>query len=672
MKKQAKMDWSDLTALDGRSGQEALILLEELDAAQGESVYQLLGELAPMVMQQGQTCPLSVRVFCALYELSFQKTLNDLLLILSFMGELRTLLMGLNLSILAESDYLRYQDTLWRMECAVGGLLAPEQLQELLPADKSAFAMLYVSLLCSAPDSIAFLWNRPFEQAFHVCCPHCGNDLHSLYIGLEETDRDKNIVEAERPQAAALGEAITSQETYRWLGGYLEALGETYYATLLPRLYGWHSCGQCGQAYQVMEGILGYITENMMVLPQPQPEMIARDLQFADQIMLQGEYERAYYYFKLARSQQKRLTGANSVEVARIDLAMTAVCQFRGRYDEQRFLAKRAVDILKPLKIYPLDLAEAYRRLGYAWHADLNDSANNAPELAKQCYQQALAIFDQELGADSEKSQLVRQNMALLLAEEKEESQKSIDLLKSILAEQEASAEPDAKAIASINKNMAEIYAETLADYNMAIAYYQKYLDYACHVYGAESDYASDGYRELAELYLEDGQAETACTYYEKALAINIRELGRLYLLPDIFKSMLTGVLKAVGQERDQADIMVRSMSAAESFDDLGMLYLSKEQPKKALNAFEKALALRQGVFDMPIKEIGDSYRHIAEVWLAMADGQAARQSYEQAAAMYAAAAEADEQDGRPIFLAEAEACREALGEIAVILEDPF
>ena len=30
MKKQAKADWSDLTALDGRSGQEALRILEEL------------------------------------------------------------------------------------------------------------------------------------------------------------------------------------------------------------------------------------------------------------------------------------------------------------------------------------------------------------------------------------------------------------------------------------------------------------------------------------------------------------------------------------------------------------------------------------------------------------------------------------------------------------------
>lgn len=62
MKSQAKTDWSDLTALDGRSGQAALAILEEMAAAEGEQVFIGLGQLAPMVMQEGTTCPLSVRV----------------------------------------------------------------------------------------------------------------------------------------------------------------------------------------------------------------------------------------------------------------------------------------------------------------------------------------------------------------------------------------------------------------------------------------------------------------------------------------------------------------------------------------------------------------------------------------------------------------------------------
>ena len=663
MKSQAKTDWSDLTALDGRSGQAALEILEEMAAAEGEQVFIGLGQLAPMVMQEGTTCPLSVRVFCALYELSFQKTLNDLLLILSFMGELRTLLLGQALyDTLPEEEYYQYYDTLWRLESAAGQLLAPEQLKEMTQADKSAFAMLYVSLLCPTPDSAAFLFNRPFEQAFHVRCPHCGNDLHSLYVGLDEANRDKDIVEAALPET--VGERLP-EDTYPWLTEYLQAMEETYYATILPRLYGEHTCGQCGQSYGVMEGMVGYITHNIMDMPLPKAEEITRNLEFAKGIMLEGEYDPAYFYFRLAREQQKRVSGEHSLEVARIDLQMTPVYQFRHDYTGQRLTARRALDTLEQLGGQPLDLAEAYRRLAYAWHADFENEENNLPELALEYYEQALAIYQAELGEGSEEVRMVRQNMARLLAEQQQDAQKSLELMEKNLQQQ-----TDPEQIAEIHKNMSEVYADTLGDFAQAISHFQVYLDHACAVYGAESDFAADCYRDLAELYWQDGQKEAAAQYYERALEINIRELGRQYLLPDLFKSMLTGVLKAVGQERDPDDLMVRSMSAAESFDDLGMLYQDEGQSKKALKAFEKALALRQWVFDMPIKEIGDSYKNIAEVWEELDDTEKARQYYEQAAEIYAATIEADEKDGRAIFLSEAEECREALIEIAEILED--
>ena len=662
MKSQAKADWSDMTALDGRSGQSALELLEELVTAEGEQVFRGLDQLAPMVMQEGRTCPLSVRVFCALYELSFQKTLQDLLLILSFMGELRTLLMGQALYALPEADYYQYYDTLWRLESAAGQLLAPDQLEEMSQADKSAFAMLYVSLLCPTPDSVAFLFNRPFEQAFHVRCPHCGNDLHSLYVGFDEANRDKDIVEAELPET--LGQKLP-EDTYPWLAAYLKAMGETYYATLLPRLYGEHTCGQCGQPYKVMEGMVGYIAHNVMDIPLPAGDEIARNLEFAKGIMLKGEYDPAYFYFRLAREQQKRISGEQSLEVARIDLQMTPVFQFRHDYAMQRLTAQRALETLQMLGDHPLDLAEAYRRLAYAWHADFENDDNNQLDLAMDYYEQALAIYQAEVGENSEEVRLVRQNMAMLLAEQQKSAQKSLALMQENLKHL-----TDPEQIADTHKHMSEVYAEMLNDPAKAIPHYQIYLDYACAAYGAESDFAADCYRDLAELYWQNGEKEVAAKYYEQALEINIRELGRQYLLPDIFRSMLTNVLKAVGQQPDPEELMVRSMSAAESFDDLGMIYQDEGKPKKALKAFEKALALREWVFDMPIKEIGDSYQHIAEVWEALDDTQKARRYYEQAAQIYEATIEADEKDGRPIFLSEAEECREALGVISEILEE--
>ncbi len=667
MKKQAKADWSDLTALDGRSGQEALRILEELKEAQGEQVFLYLGALAPMVMQEGRTCPLSVRVFCVLFELSFQKALDDLLLMLSFMGELRTLLMGINLYALSAADYYRYQDTLWRMENAVEKLLAPKQIKEMAPSDKSALAMLYVSLMCPAPDGVAFLFNRPFEQAFHVRCPHCGNDLHSLYIGLDDANRDKDILEAALPEAAQLGERITAAETYRWLYSYLEAAGETYYRLLLPRLYGQHRCSQCQAVYGVMEGILGYLEEYSLPLPLAGEEEITRNLHFARALMLKGEYERAEYYYQLSRLQQRRVSGAASVKVARIDLQIAALCQLKHEDARQRFLAQRALDTLKALGEQPLDTAQAYLLLASAWPAD-EAADNHALEEALLYYQQALRLFERELGTDSEQAQAIRQNMAQLFSEKEGGLEKHVQLLEEMIAKQRSSERPDAEMIAHISKELAEVYAQVLADYEQAILYYWDYLDYICAVYTPESNRAADCYWALAALYAENGQGVLAAEYEEQSLIIRIREMGRRYLLPDIFKDMLAGVTQAVEKESNPEGLTPLSLSIAESFDDLGKRHLQNGEPQKALLAFNKALALRLWVIDKPMKEVGDSYLYFAEAWRAFGDEEASRRAYGEAAAIYTQVAEADERDGRPAFLGEARQCRQALDKIADIL----
>lgn len=678
--KNSKHDlWGELTGLDGRNGMEAKQILQTLKKAEPEEAYHLLVKLTPMVMQEYQSCTLTAEVFSALTDLLPEVGIDKKITILSFLCTLKPVLSGFDKASLNEESYYHYFDSLERLQSFCSRLLAPEELNRLNPSDRSEFAVMYLTVMLHSFEPAAFFIYRPFQNAFHVTCPHCGNDIHSLYVNPEEPEQSSTIVPADLPEYEP-EEILLPEDTYRWLYRYLSEAEEPYYIKYLPWFYGNHVCGKCGRPYEVMEGLTRYIRDFYLPMPTPEKGEIEKLLNHAHENQMKGNYEKAVFYHRYALFLQNQPTNEGHVETARIELLLSTNYGFMQEYRYQKLFAKKAMAVLEELEDYPLDLAEACRIAGVAYTRSFEkEGLEEDLVLAGESYKKAKEIFDRELGTGNSKSMLVNHNLALMMAEQQKDALGGIRLLEENIRLEEGKADPDWENIADIHKTISDIYMDELEDYKKSIYHYQPYLDFICKEYGNDSDMAADSYRELAQRYEQLGEIDTAAGYYEKTLEINIDEMGRVYLLPSIFKRTAIGVLKLFNKNKADQDVMQRSMSAAESFDDVGFLYLESRKYKKAMKSFKKALALREWVFHHPTKEFGDSYANMASVYEAQGNIEKAVLAYKKAVSVYRSVISYDYQDGRPIFISEAEECEEMIEEVAgkleamgVVLEDLF
>ena len=82
----------------------------------------------------------------------------------------------------------------------------------------------------------------------------------------------------------------------------------------------------------------------------------------------------------------------------------------------------------------------------------------------------------------------------------------------------------------------------------------------------------ADSLEELAEYHEMEGDFEGACQLREKALEINLQEMGKLYLLPPIFKGLAITTAKLIGAI-DENDKFSRVMSVADSYTELAVQY---------------------------------------------------------------------------------------------------
>lgn len=669
--KHSKNDvWSVFIGLDGRNGMEAKHLIHAIKKAEPKEVYELLERLAPMVIQEYQGCQLTVVVFSALTELLIEVGIDSKIIILNFLCAIKLVLLGVDKASLGEEIYFHYFDSLERLQSFCSQLLAPEQLKQLNPSERSEFAIIYMTIMLHSCEPMVFSMYHPFQQAFHVSCPHCGNDIHSLYVNVEEPDKCSHIIQAAIPKGTQ-GEILLPEDTYQWFYQYLSDAEEEYYIRLLPYLYGNHICGKCKQPYRVIDGMTEYIKKFYISIPIPTKKEIEKNQKHAKENQKKGNYEKALFYHMYALFLQEELSDKNYVDIAKIYLQISTDYTFMLQYQHQKLFAKKAVAILEGWKDVPLELAKAYRMVGVAYAKGCVEEEEKQKEFAKaeEYYNKAKEIFDRELGIGNDESMHVNYNLALMLAEQQQDAEGGIKLLKENIQLEEEKSSPDEDKIAEIHKTISDIYMEELEDYKNSIHHFQPYLDYICKEYGEDSDMAADSYHELAERYQELDEIDAAAKYYERALEININEMGKVYLLPSMFKKAATGMLKLLNINKDDQELMQRSMSTAESFDDIGFLYLEHKKYKKAMKAFYKALALRKWVFQHPTKEFGDSYANIAKVYEAQEKIKEMAEAYRKAISIYKEVIRYDYQDGRPIFILEAEECEETIDKIVENLE---
>ena len=171
-----------------------------------------------------------------------------------------------------------------------------------------------------------------------------------------------------------------------------------------------------------------------------------------------------------------------------------------------------------------------------------------------------------------------------------------------------------------------------LADYELAMKYYQTGLNQAIAQYGEQSEKTADYYDNIGSIYDFQQDFNQALTYYQKALAIRESVLGTEH--PDIAESLdVIGYIYYRQGNHTQAfehfqkamDIRERALGledpdVAESYYHIGIYYSERDSFALALEYHQKALAIRERSLGTEDPEVAESYNSIGGVYYAQRD----------------------------------------------------
>lgn len=232
------------------NGQQYIEVLEALfQMKQGESPYPQYEKLLQLISQSvmGHSVPV---VFPYMVALSVER--GDLVFV--------NFLCNLKLGFYHQGDLSRQNPAVLREYLAglhnVGQkfpLAGPSNLSELTGDFTSFFLWNSAIFRCFSHEILAFSSKQRFETAFKVECPHCGNDIHSLYINGKEPEKTEGITPAAAPGA---WDGLFWDDLYTAMSHCGKNLNEEYYTKILPYVYGTYRCTVCEKESVVMDAML--------------------------------------------------------------------------------------------------------------------------------------------------------------------------------------------------------------------------------------------------------------------------------------------------------------------------------------------------------------------------------------------------------------------------------
>ncbi len=305
-------------------------------------------------------------------------------------------------------------------------------------------------------------------------------------------------------------------------------------------------------------------------------------------------------------------------------------------------------------------LAKGLCALGHIYRGDFADKEGSDGERAWGLYLQAKEIYDEELGKGNMDSWKAAFILAVISIDREIKGFESIQILQEILAINEKNPEADVVRIADSYKRLAEISSKWEHDTDKAIAYYQPYLKWAREKYGEECDFIADCYEEIARLCENCGNILLACEYTERALAINIREMGKMYLLPPIFRKMVVGAMKKIGKI-DEEEKFSRIMSVSDNYCNLGERYLKLNEAQRAKACLEKSIALYEMVMRVSTYDHGLGHELFGDSLLSLGEKEKALEEYRRAWVIYHGIVVSNIENDNDAYKWETDECREGM-----------
>lgn len=546
-----------------------------------------------------------------------------------------------------ESVRMRFFLDLKHLEVVSESVLWHGEIAKLDDERKTFFGLLHM-MLCNYSDDLLMIYNEfPFNGAIHIACGECGNDVHSVLVNPAVFD-DKNkttvipreydaesdglnivnIAEEEKYQDWDEGDdednevmPLSASDTPEGFGElncdewdiftnimrYLDECKEKYLSGILRYLYGEHKCSKCGGSETVIKSYKRWFRQNRQNFAEPSSELIDWIIGVADKASKYGEndldscydYEYARFMYKMAAWYEK------DREIPDERRLYEAIVSYYDKdIQKNNIFVKILQHVLRKIADTNYDKLKAKmynifsRSVSFEYHK--KDDNRNRWDLSWSAYQKSLKIQQDAKLYDELCYWITLNGMCLIVAESgREEYIAQAGKVEELILDYIRMKEENNGEISDIGEaynRLAYMFAEGVGDFEKCYGYFSKYIKISEKIYGKDSDYVADLYEELADYYEEDGQENKACGLREKALEINIREMGKMYLLPPVFKKIVLFAAK-VTKAIDEEDKFTRVMSAASSYTELGESYCNLNMEKQALDCCEKAQALFEWEF---------------------------------------------------------------------------
>ncbi len=498
-----------------------------------------------------------------------------------------------DLNLLDDDQILEYVQGLLRLRQTMP-LHPPKDAQQWPEEFKSIYLWNAMLLYSHSPDLLVLSRQGQFSAPFKVKCPHCGNDIHSLHIDAADLSRSSHITPAAAPEKSK--GLFPFDDVYRGFYHILEDFQEKHFSKILPYVYGSYECTVCNQKSVVMDAIKCYqFVEDKPYIPD---ESFLNRLEGLIFNQSAGVVSEKWILTSFAVSMHRSAYGLESLQAILVAVravrgfTLLGVLESSGEVGQEvleealLLLEKNPEKTLlrgKTLRYVALLLQQLHKEKG-------------AEVIA--LYEESLAIFTEELGAEAEESRGVALNLAVQRSYETESLLPLEEMYEKIDREKEFDTAERLEAFLQEGHAMRN-------EFEQAIFYKKRQIQHIIREYGEESDVFADITRELGKLHLKNQEIDLASACFQQAFQIHINELGREYLLPPLLRNLAHGAKKLTKKAKEDAELGDRARSASQSLMDLGDIAFGAGEYEQALKQYQKARELWDWVTDIRFVESG-------------------------------------------------------------------
>lgn len=473
----------------------------------------------------------------------------------------------------------------------------PLKIQGDISSWKEEFRSLYVwnALLIHSysPDILVLAKQGRFESAFKVKCPHCGNDIHSLYINAEDLSQNSAITPAPPPEE---WDELFTDDVYALATALCENYEEKYFSKILPYVYGEYPCTVCGERSVVMDAMKAYqfVEEPIFVPDQGFLERLS-NIAFA----LENPVEQ-WMFSQFVLGQYRGVQGLDSVEGMYFLLRVLRLLgdNVASKIHQEVMLQAEGVVERKP---EPVILRSQLCHWLGVYYGLQSPQENHSREKAELYFRQAMSLMAEQVGREHMVYRESQQAYAIFLSHHSKE-----DKDKPLLTFYD-SLDPEKEVMfqSRMEKVLEECY-RTEGQYAQAMVFMDKIL-------GRLSPEDSDYPLRLLEkgklaLMAEDVPLALACS--EQAVSQYLLVLGAEYRLPSLLKGYPCGNKKL--SKKAKEELGSTGEKACDALAVMGDIYRVTGQFAQALGEYEKAVQLWDWLFDVASLARGEQQLNIA------------------------------------------------------------